>query len=428
MKTKLPLQDGLQIVAIIHIDTANSRELYKNISPLEKSRCAKLLKEFFEGIVKKRRGTLSKWDGDGGFALFPFTNAKQIANVFEAGKTIVEELPHVNAQTAIILNRESFPRHVRLKAHKGEVFLAKNRGLDSADPQHFDDLLKHEKNFAPRNDEFFVTAELHHHFSETEKGCFQLFKKNVEGGSLRTNVFRLRREPYPKVEDILRRGDTISQITQTEWIYLRDQITQHFKNVAARNQITKNLILHLSSPVRRKQRFISPEILLESTLDALYSYTHVIFPDCRIRISYWRAVLKAGRTVLKMVSYRYPNHEKTSLAKRLVAIDDERYKVSECFRKKEPVVTPCVNEARLQRLWHDFEPRQKTERRALDSALQIPVYCELSDGSKEMKGVVSLDADKPDMFLPDEVPLWRDALVGFFANLALAEKLRECQT
>ena len=44
-----------------------------------------------------------------------------------------------------------------------------------------------------------------------------------------------------------------------------------------------------------------------------------------------------------------------------------------------------------------------------------------------MKGVISLDADKPDMFLPDEVPLWRDALVGFFAKLALAEKLRECR-
>ena len=427
MKNKPALPEGLQIVAIIHIDTVGSRELYKDVSPLEKARCAKLLKEFFEGIIKKYRGTLSKWEGDGGFALFPFSNAEQIENVFGAGKTVIEELPHLNAQTAKILNRESFPRHVRLKAHKGEVVLTKHRGLDSADPQHFDDFLKHEKNFAPRNDEFFITAELHHHFNEKEKSRFKLFKKKVEGGSLRVDLYRLCRAPYPKAEDILRRGDKISAITQSDWLYLRDQITQHFKNVAARNQTTKNLILHLSAPSRKRRRVISPDILFESTLDALYSYMHVIFPDCRIRISYWRAVQKNKNTVLKMVSYRYPDHEKTNPAKRVVSIEDGRYKVSECFRKKEPVVTPCITEARLQHSWHDFGPRQKAEKRALDSALQIPVYCELSDGSKEMKGVISLDADKPDMFLPDEVPLWRDALVGFFANLALAEKLRECQ-
>jgi hypothetical protein len=427
MKKQPALQGGLQIVAIIHIDTAGSRKLYKNISPHEKARCAKLLKEFFEGIVKKNRGTLSKWEGDGGFALFPFTTAEQIMAVFNVGKTIIEELPHLNAQTAKILNWDSFHRHVRLKAHKGEVVLTEHRGLDSADPQHFDDFLKHEKKFAPKDNAFFATSELYHHFNETEKNKFKLFKKKINAGSLRVDLYRLCRVPSPKAEDILRRGDEVSEITQSDWLYLRDQITQHFKNVAARNQITKNLIMHLSTKSGKRPRLISPEILLESTLDALYSYTHVIFPDCRIRVSYWRAVQKNKKTVLKMVSFRYPDHEKTNPSKRIVQINDERFKVCECFRKKEPVVTPCVTEARLQNTWHDFDLQQKDEQRALDSALQIPVYCELSDLSKEMKGVVSLDADKPDMFLPDEVPLWRDALVGFLVNLSLAEKMREGQ-
>jgi class 3 adenylate cyclase len=122
MKNKPALPEGLQIVAIIHIDTVGSRELYKDVSPLEKARCAKLLKEFFEGIIKKYRGTLSKWEGDGGFALFPFSNAEQIENVFGAGKTVIEELPHLNAQTAKILNRESFPRHVVSKLIRVKLF------------------------------------------------------------------------------------------------------------------------------------------------------------------------------------------------------------------------------------------------------------------------------------------------------------------
>jgi hypothetical protein len=425
MKKNTSLPEGLQIVVILHIDTSRSRELYKNVSPIEKARCAQLLKIFFEGTCRQYRGTPSKWEGDGGFALFPFNKAKQIENVFEAGKTIVEGLPHLNAQTAKVLYRESFPRHVRLKAHKGEVVLTKHRGLDSADPEHFDDFLKHEKNFAPRNDEFFVTNELYHHFNERQKSHFQLFKKRVKGGSLCVNLYRLCRAPYPKAEDILRRGEEVSAIKQSDWLYLRDQITQHFKNVAARNQITKNLILHLSAPSRKGRRVICSDILFESTLDALYSYTHVIFPDCRIRVSYWRSVQKDKRLVLKMVSYRYPEGESTNPARRVVPVEDMCYKVCECFRKKEPVVTPCVTEARLQHSWRDFEPQQQSEHRGLDSALQIPVYCELPDKSKEMKGVISLDADKPDMFLPEEVALWRDALVGFLANLALAEKLRE---
>jgi hypothetical protein len=46
MKNKPALPEGLQIVAIIHIDTVGSRELYKDVSPLEKARCAKLLNPF----------------------------------------------------------------------------------------------------------------------------------------------------------------------------------------------------------------------------------------------------------------------------------------------------------------------------------------------------------------------------------------------
>lgn len=46
------------------------------------------------------------------------------------------------------------------------------------------------------------------------------------------------------------------------------------------------------------------------------------------------------------------------------------------------------------------------------------------DEKKIPVGVLTLDSDKPDMFLGEEVGMWQDDLVGFLVNLALAERLR----
>lgn len=384
--------------------------------------------EFFKAICAKHGGALAKWEGDGGFALFLSCTEMQLGASVQAGTSFLEELPSQNAQTAKALAWSSFPRRVRIKAHRGEVYLTNNHGLHSADPQHFDDFLKFEKKFAPKSDEFFITEQLYHMLLAKAKARFTLFKKGLRASSLRTNLYRQRRMPVAKAENIFQRGDEVSTITQADWNYLRNQITAHFANVAARNQITKGLIAQLNDLPRQKCRQgITSSAILELTLDALYSYLRVVFTSCRVRVSFWRAVQRRGQKFVKMVSYRYPKGESTNPAKRVVPVTDLRWKVSECYAKVEPVVTPCVTEARIQHQWSDFGRDQQSARRALDSAMQIPVFCERADKSKEIRGVLSLDADKPDMFLPEELALWRDDLVGFLANLALAEKLRKCR-
>jgi hypothetical protein len=75
----------------------------------------------------------------------------------------------------------------------------------------------------------------------------------------------------------------------------------------------------------------------------------------------------------------------------------------------------------------DFDREQRAQRRDLASALQIPVYYWDESHAKVAVGVLSLDSDKPDMFLDEEVTLWQDDLVGFLVNIALAERLRSME-
>ena len=429
MNTESAREVGFMPVEIFHLDTAGSRDLYKDRSPIEKSKCAKLLMDYFKALCMNCGGRLSKWEGDGGFALFPSRTEQEVGASVRAGANFLEHLPSQNAQTAKYLGWESFPRQVRIKAHRGEVYVSSVAGLDSADSQHFDDFLKFEKKFAPRCDELFITKELHDALVERSKARFQLFQKVVTAGALRTCLYRLRHLPVARAEDIFKRGDQVATIAQADWNYLRQQITTHFANITARNQITKGLIAQLTAGgSKKKQRLFDSIDLLELTLDALYSYLRVVFRNWHFRVSYWRCLPEGGSGVLRMVSYRYPAGELTNPKKRVIVAGDTRYKVCECWVRKEPVVTPCVNEARIRKQWVDFDKQQQARRRALDSALQIPVYCVKPGGSKEMLGVLSMDGDRPDTFLPEEVSLWRDHMVGFLANLALAEKMRQCGT
>jgi hypothetical protein len=426
MNTNSAREVGFMPVEILHVDTAGSRDLYNHRSPIEKSKCAKLLRDYFKAMCMSHGGRLSKWEGDGGFALFPSRTEKEVGASVRAGATFLEHLPSQNAQTAKYLGWKSFPRQVRIKAHRGEVYVSSVAGLDSADSQHFDDFLKFEKKFAPRCDELFITQKLYDALVEGSKARFQLFQKVVIAGALRTRLHRLRHLPVARTEDIFKRGDEVATIAPADWNYLRQQITTHFANITARNHITKGLIAMLSAGgSKKKGRLFDSSDLLELTLDALYSYLRVVFRDWHFHVSYWRCGSKEGSDVLRMASYRYPEGELTNPKKRVMVITETKYKVCECWVKKEPVVTPCVNEARIQNQWVDFDEQQQARRRALDSALQIPVYCVNPGAPKEMLGVLSMDGDRPDTFLPEEVSLWRDPMVGFLANLALAEKMRQ---
>ncbi len=305
------------------------------------------------------------------------------------------------------------------------MYLTGDPGLDSADPKAFDDFLKHEKRFAPAEDEFFVTDELHNVLPTAQKQQFEFWRK-VRAGSIRTSLYRLKRTPVECSEDIIQHGDRLREIKQSDWNYLRTQIFAHRANVAARNIITKGLIEAVRrSKQARDRSAIRAYDLLRLTLNALYNYLRVSYPMCRMRVSYWRPVVRRRKPHLQMVDFRYPQDEATDPQHRVLPLSETEYKACQAFNTVEPVATASVPAARGAGLWKDIYGGQAHQKRSLASALQLPVYCVRDDSSKEAKGLLSLDSDKPDMFLPEEINLWRDDLVGFLANLALAEELRE---
>ena len=417
------MPNGLQIVEILHIDTADSRRLTDNLSGREKADAQRLLLEAFREVCSINGGKVHTWAGDGGFAFFR-VNDKPGRSV-HAAKQLLAMLPDLNAQTARALGYLSFLRKLRIKAHRGEVYLAVKTELDSGKSEHFDDFIKFEKKFAPHTDEVFVTTELYNELPKAVRDEFQHFQKKVTAGKLRTALYRLKKIPVPHAEDIFQRGDELESINESDWRYLRERIQAHYLNIAARNKITTGLIQLLAGR-RHMKPLLSSKTLLELTLDALSSYLREAFPTRGMCISYWRAVKRGSGTRLKMISFRYPKGKKTNIDSRNVAVSQTEYKICEAFSKIEPVVTPSVNEARLAGKWKDFDNRQQMGKRSLASALQIPIFCWTATWTKDAKGVLSIDSDQPDMFLHEEVELWRDELVGFLANLALAEKLKEC--
>lgn len=418
--------DRLRSVEILQIDTAGSRDLHQGLNAFEKKNAENLLKNFFLSVCNLKGKVLhKKWNGDGGFVMFASGKEKEVGASVRAAHQILKDLSLLNAQTARAMNRASFSRSIRLSGHRGELLVGADPDIDSGEPKEFDEFLKFEKRFAPEVNEFFISHELYRILPQDRKETFELYTKTVVAGSLRTRLYRLKRIPAKHSTNILEHGDQVSEISQPEWNYLKNIIKAHFLNVAARNQITKGLILHLERKPRRKTAPIPHTLIFDLTLDAMVSFLRQAFGNHRIRVSFWRPASRRGKRFLKMVAFRYPRGQTTNPKKRIVPVEDCRYKVCEAFTKKEWIVTPSVIGARLDGKWLDFDGGQSSKTRGLASAMQIPVYCESGDGSKEIKGVLCLDADQPDVFLREEIPLWRDELVGFLANIALSEKLKD---
>jgi hypothetical protein len=127
---------------------------------------------------------------------------------------------------------------------------------------------------------------------------------------------------------------------------------------------------------------------------------------------------------LQKVECRYPEDERQHNSRRSVAAARQEFQVCRAFNLVTPIATPSVVGARNEGTWLDFDHGQCARSRDLASALQIPVYYIDNEGRKVVVGVLSLDSDKPDMFLVEETPLWQDDMVGFLVNIALAERLR----
>ncbi len=416
------MKPGLYPIEILQIDVAgSSTSLYSKVSPQDKSKAAQLFRDFFKGICLSAGGRMhGEWVGDGGCAFFPSSSDEEIGNSVIAAKEILDKLRYQNIETATAIGRTEFPRRIRLSAHRGEIYISgKGDGVDAAESKHFDHFKKYERRFAPNPDEFFITDGLFKVLPGESQSEFEHFR-NIKAGAISTGLYRLKAAPKPRTENIFRLGDKLKSMSQSDWEYLRTQIYAHYVNVAARNRITKGLISHLRGTPRKGARRISGEVLLDLTLEALAGYLKIAFPTRRIRVSYWRPITKS---LIAMVAYKYPDGEMTNPSNRKISLKDRSFKVCKCFADAEPVVTPSVVAARLAGNWYDFDAKQKVNGRALMSALQLPIYVETDTGTKEVKGVLSLDSNQSDVFLPQEVSLWRDELVGFMANLALAESL-----
>lgn len=423
MKRTVFPREQLNTVEILQVDTVGSRLLCKGMNPFEKTQAERFLKTGFQSACRKQGGLLRQWDGDGGFALFPSSRRPQIGSSVRAGKAFLEELLDLNAQTARAQNRDSFVRQVRLAAHRGEVLVSRDADIDSADPRDFDEFLTRLKSLAPDDDELFITEQLHGKLSAELKNQFELYKKSVVAGSLRTKLFRLRRVPVRHSEDIFKRGDDLSAITVADWRYLKTQIVGHFFNVAARNQITKGLIQYLNERSPGAQPEVLSTLIRKLTLDALQNYLRTVFERHRIRVCLWTTTRRRDKIWLKKIDCRYPPGDLIEHKTRIVCTDSVQFKVCEAYKMGEPIVTPSVRAERILGKWHDFDHGQSLKRRALMSALQIPLFVQGPGRSRQVIGVLSLDADRPDVFLLEEMALWRDELVGYLANLVLAQKL-----
>ena len=108
--------------------------------------------------------------------------------------------------------------------------------------------------------------------------------------------------------------------------------------------------------------------------------------------------------------------------------NDVRFQIVKSFLSCAPVVTPCVNEARIMGEWFDFDESQADPARGLQSTIQFPIYRnKFTSGAyagREVFGALSIDTDKPEFFVQEEVDLWTEDFTGFLVNLALAEHIR----
>jgi hypothetical protein len=417
----LPL--GSAMIEILHVDTEGSRELYRGcqLNAEEKARAQSLLKSHFKSCCSSQGGVLRDWAGDGGFAFF--LSQEKFGHSIQAGQDFLKGLASNNAQTALALNLDSFFRDVRIKIHRGEIFLTGDATLDSADAEAFDDFIKFEKRFAPVTNELFITKSLYSAIGNNEKKSFEAYS-NVKAGAIDTELFRLKMTPkVERTHDIFKVGDEITSIKEREWNYLKSQIITQKQNIAARNSITKGLI-QLVNENGGKNTLISGDSLLELTLDALYNYLRVSFPRQTFRISYWTCSNLKKPEFLTMNGFRYPTGEGPSENNRVVRVKDFQYQVCKAFVRKEALAVPSVVAARKSGEWVDFDQSQRRKCRRLASSLQIPVFYWDECDEKVMLGVLCLDSDKPDMFLSEEIDLWKDDMVGFLINIALSDRLR----
>jgi hypothetical protein len=421
----MPFEPGLQPVEILHIDTQGSQAFFKklDVNPSEKCDCQTLLLNLFSECCQQFGGLVApNWAGDGGHAFFPAR--VRSGDSVQAAKAFISKQQVLTQQTATTLGRRMAPdemrRQFRIKAHFGLVYLGgTDAKTDSGDPSEFDSFLKHERELAPFPGELFITDQLRKQLGGPEKELFEQFKAPETYGSLLTALYRMKSDPKYHARNLLEGGLAPKDITDSEWRYLRSHILSQKLNVVARNSITTGLIQGTAAGER-----IDVNLLTNLTLSALYNYLRRVYPYYNFRAAIWHPV-KTGSQIELEKTFAHPS---SATIRRRVNHTDTQYQVVRTFRTAVPAVTQCVNESRLKNDWTDFDASQADPARGLQSAIQMPIYRvknQIGDHlEKDTLAVLSVDTDKPDFFLKEELDLWIEDFVGFLANLALAEQLR----
>ena len=427
LKSRLDLREkkrSTRIVEILHIDTDNSRALYKehSVNNFQKHACQKLLKDRFGLICRKFNGALKDWAGDGGFATFDSHSSFGLSA--HAAEAFLQSLPILNAQTATNINTDGFQRSVRLKAHRGEIFTTEDSSVDSASPENFDDFIKFEKKFAPKTNEFFITDELYKALPSSLKKRFDIYAQKVSADSIKTKLYLMNRKPITKIDNILKK-ERSSKISDIDWKYLKEHIIAQKLNIASRNTITRGLIDSIQA-----NKKINSQDLFRLTLRGIYNYLRVVYKTNRFAISYWLPETYRGKQYLKMYDYRYPSEGFVHPSKRKILLSDNHYKACQAFNSIEPIATPSVKIAYNKKEWQYFDDTQKTRKRDMASAIQIPVFFKQDDyddlnNNIVKKGVLSIDSDRTNMFLQEERNLWVEEVLHYLVNLCLASTLYE---
>lgn len=421
---------GLQPVAILHIDTVGSREFFSSfeVNAAQKCDCQRVLENLFSECCREGGGYAApNWQGDGGHAFFLVQNPQ--ANFLKAAQAFVSNLGVLAQQTATIIGSRATAltaqRKFRIKVHFGLVYLTPDGKCDAAPSKDFDAFLKYEKDLAPIPDEIFIMEQLREQLSSDEKLKFARFIEQKDYGELKTSVYRMKLQTSNHGRQLLESKRSVKDVSQKELDYLIAQICAQRLNVAARNSITLGLI---AAVTKDGGGALNHQLFTKLTLRAMYRYLRAVYPNQKFHVCMWR--LADGPEASSIV--KSDTHPSETTSSRELRLEDVQFQAVKAFNTCHPVVTESVSEARLAGQWVDFHPSHRESSRHLHSAIQFPVYRVLSENppagcERETLGVLSIDCDRPQTFLNDELDLWTSDLTGFLANLALAEHIRRSQ-
>lgn len=408
------LEDGHQAVQVLHIDTVRSQKFFVkvNANPAEKAACQSLVRETFNKCCQDKGGNLEQWAGDGGFAFFSIKNPN---SAVAAAVQFLSELDVLAEQVSTTLsNRVSAQecrREFRVKAHQCFIYYDEKTKMLGSSPEELDSFLKHESDLAAIGNEIFVTQQLLDRLDPTEKRNFERSTEQKTFGFLTTTIHRRKRHASERARDIFTPNLKPSDLTDKEWEYLKAHVKAQKINVAARNAITTALIKAASINHTR----IDPDHLVSVTIESLYNYLRSVYVAQQFHLTLW--VPSNDKLQLNKAAM----HPKGRSIPRFIE-PDRRYAAVQTFTTGAPVATRSVIGDRLEGKWLDFNPNPRKD--VMRSALQLPVYRTTNRRGdptvKDVMAVLSIDTDQVDFFLPEELAMWVDDLVGFLANFALA--------